>query len=58
MESIVSLTDIMQFKTKMQKLPINLFEKIISGYVFDWEREIVRSSHDIDTIAISNDVTP
>ena len=48
----------MQFKTKMQKLPINLFEKIISGYVFDWEREIVRSSHDIDTIAISDDVTP
>ena len=50
MESIVSLTDIMQFKNestsdifiKMEQLLIFLSEKVIYGDVFNWSIEIIR----------------
>jgi len=51
MESTVSLTDIMQFKTsdifiKMEQLLIILSEKVIYGEVFNWSIEIIRY-HDL-----------
>ena len=42
----------------MQKLLINLSEKIIYGYAFNWLTEIIRLSDDLDTIAISDDSYP